>query len=59
MWADEDEYKKEQKDIKSIMKQKQKLLRKVKLGAKKRIKFTLFLISANLFCLAHKCAHKL
>lgn len=59
MWADEADYKKEQKYIKSIMKQKQKLLRKVKLGAKKRIKFTLFLISANLFCLAHKCAHKL
>lgn len=57
MWADEINYKHEQKRLRTILKEKYKLIKKIKMGKKRRLKFIMFLTSPTLFCLIHKIIH--
>ncbi len=54
MWADEVDYKLERKEFKKLIKEKYKLIKKVKLGVKRRVKYNLFISFPTLFCLMHK-----
>ena len=54
MWADEVNYELEQKEIKKLFKEKNKLIKKANIGIKRLVKYVLFSISPRLFCWVHK-----
>ena len=58
MWADENEYKKEQKEVYRSFKEHEKtMLDGSRLSRKEKLKFKLFSLSPSAFCIMHKLLH--
>lgn len=59
MWADETDYRKEQKALKTEYDQRYKEINRKRLPKTKQAKFALFRFSANMFSIVHKQIHRL